>query len=914
MRQRFFCIFGISFLILSLSCVLAFAQGTTQENVKAGEFYAKEGAQYLEQDNMEKAEFSYKLAVMFDPNNKQAKETLSKIEAAKPKVVRAPVIKEVQAEEEPEFVQTRKEAQEEAQPKKGVPKKSQAEEEGEQKLMPVGQFVKNINEKIKPWQISGEYRVSAAVQDGDFEWNKSNFDLWERNWRMLYGENKENTYDPGVFDRLRVNVDRVQDTGWGMHSNITVDPWSYVGKSKKVTVVGAWGDPVDIQLKWWSNTGKTIGESLYTRSLGDRLVLPELNVKDGKTAAFSKTSIWGDEFNIPEIEIEKTFMPLRELWVDYNQEDFKFRVFPIAYQDQAYTSDDPLELSNHHIYWEPSPWLDQWVPGINNKGASPTDFTQGRWSYDLAYYTRDGDGTRLNSLRGASVDFKPFETTEVNATIASPKSLWQGYDSFDSLPGAIRVKQGLTDYIKVGGIYTFRHGFTPKTQNDSQNHVFGADLDYEFFPEVHLKTEIATSMSKQDMTTDFETKKRGNVYQASIKKDIIRNREGGLDKGVYGGELTLTRMEDDFDPGLANYRFTRSDAFWGRHIFFDNPNPKKSVIRQEFYEGLYKPSLTYFDMLPTKIGTGIDTGRDVVRFNAEFSPTDNLEMLFDVRNVHNTNGKYIETVARNENTITITPKLTAKTILMYTDLPKTHAGVDPFLVDSATDLPYLNASMENGKDPSLGTASLGLQYDATKWLTLVGIYEYTNDREMATGSYPRGLFSEFTSTTSPYENFILRSPRLFLYDQGFFANPSYNYFNIVRLKAYLMPTDKLDIKLEYTFNDNKFAGGIDDNINHASITIDYDATKNLSVGGGYIYSRSVDLGQLAGETVSSVNDHHDFFAELRYKLRETGRLLCQYGVSTRITPDTLVSSSPYGGFQPTLDTAHIVKVLYTEKF
>ena len=63
--------------------------------------------------------------------------------------------------------------------------------------------------------------------------------------------NKENTYDPRIYDRMRVNLDTDNEAGFGMHTNITVDPWSFTGKSSKFTISGTGGDAAEIQLKYW---------------------------------------------------------------------------------------------------------------------------------------------------------------------------------------------------------------------------------------------------------------------------------------------------------------------------------------------------------------------------------------------------------------------------------------------------------------------------------------------------------------------------------------------------------------------------------------------------------------------------------------------------------------------------------------
>lgn len=162
---------------------------------------------------------------------------------------------------------------------------------------------------------------------------------------------------------------------------------------------------------------------------------------------------------------------MRELWFDYKQDSFKFRFFPLALSNQALTSDDPLMLSNHAVYWEESPWILQWAPGHLNTAAG--DFSRGRWSDSLAFNTRDSDLVRLTALRGFSFDYFPSEETSFKLTGASPKGLWQDYDSFDNVPAAMRFKQKIGERLQIGNTYTFRMGLNEDKGNkmDALNHT-----------------------------------------------------------------------------------------------------------------------------------------------------------------------------------------------------------------------------------------------------------------------------------------------------------------------------------------------------------------------------------------------------------------------------------------------------------
>ncbi|MCX5707331.1 MAG: tetratricopeptide repeat protein [Candidatus Omnitrophica bacterium] len=204
--------------------------------------------------------------------------------------------------------------------------------------------------KVGPLKITGETQLSFGITPRDFIWKRANFDLNEKfkSWRpMSYdGFNRGfNTYDPRIYDSLSVNVDTENKDGFNFHTNVTVDPWSFTGKSNKITVNNG-ADSAELQLYYWSNTGYTVNHNDYSAS-GATIKLPELKVEDGKT---SPVTISG--FNIPAMKIQREFQPLRELWLDYTNDQIKFRAFPFGYQDQAYSSDDPMGITNRHIWWE----------------------------------------------------------------------------------------------------------------------------------------------------------------------------------------------------------------------------------------------------------------------------------------------------------------------------------------------------------------------------------------------------------------------------------------------------------------------------------------------------------------------------------------------------------------------------------
>ncbi len=277
--------------------------------------------------------------------------------------------------------------------------------------------------------IKGEARASLGVRpSAEVVWKEANGDLNEKNYRVLFGEGRYDTYDPAIFDRLRLkfdtkNLDELGIYNINAHADITVDPWSFTGKSDKFTITGSGGDSVELQLKYWSNTARTINETVFTNINGDAMSLPEIKVISGMTSPTSVTSTFLNNFSIPSKKIDMNFIPVREFWFDFKDEEHLLRIFPIAYQDQALTTDDPLRLSNNHTWWEESPWLADWRQGNLNIGATPVDFRKGAWDDSLAFFTRDSDGLRLTALRGAAFSYDGVDM-KLKSTVASPKNLW----------------------------------------------------------------------------------------------------------------------------------------------------------------------------------------------------------------------------------------------------------------------------------------------------------------------------------------------------------------------------------------------------------------------------------------------------------------------------------------------------------
>ncbi|MHB8158157.1 MAG: tetratricopeptide repeat protein [Desulfocucumaceae bacterium] len=921
LRYRALALVCLALLLLPVSPV--FAQG------QAAPYLCELGKSFYSMGQVEEALSEFNKALMVDPDNQVAKEYINKIFAETahpptPSVGLKPVLRgmPVQVPAKPEL--TKEEAMELA-----LKKLNRQESMFNPPYSAVRNFpAKDRKEspKLGPLRITGDMQLSFGVAPDEFIWKRANFDLNEKfmSWRMTSNaafNRRFNTYDPAVYDSLSLNLDTENEKGFNFHSNLTVDPWSFTGKSSKLTVNNSAGDSAEIQLLYWSNTGYTLNQTIYGSLKGTTLNIPELKVVDGKTTA---TTISG--YDISGMEINRQFQPVRELWVDYANDNVKLRAFPMAYQDQAYSSDDPLNITNHGVWWKDSKWLRMYTPGVLHSGNAPADFTKGYWDDSLSFISKDSTGKYLTALRGFSFSLQPGEETVFDTTIATPKHLWQDYDVVDNVISASRLKHNFTDNLRLAGTFTSRSGFKTNPQKlDSQNFVGGLDLGYEVAEGMKAQTEVLTSKSKYDMSDSaYETESRGNAYYFSFitrypRSSIMDLRYGYDDIAMAKDENFLVkskfyaaRMDRGFDSSLSDFHNTRQDVFWSRHIHFRKP--------MDYYsQGLGGVGANWDELNSSRIGDGIDAGRNTLGFRFEILLENQFSNLFDVRNVHNVNGKFIENVVRDEATVRLTDKLTAKGLGIYQKMPKTTGGIDPYIYDGKTGEFFLNSAVPDGEDPSIKTGSFGLNYDLFEWLSLNGIYERTNDYTLAYGNFPQNVLrNDSTIDSYYYQNDRYYSyVRPFLYNQGIFPQAPYDFYNVFKTGLRIIPMANMEVYLDYTRNEYETASLVNDNMNHIGLEVTYMPLKKLGMSFKYIYSRSKDIIQLPSSDFGLTDHpigHHNFFSEFRYLPSKDDELILQYGVGDTSSIGNLASLDPYGGGMLTLDTQHIFRAYYRRRF
>ncbi|MDD5108699.1 MAG: tetratricopeptide repeat protein [Candidatus Omnitrophica bacterium] len=912
-RYNITAIVCLAFLFFSANSL--FAQG------QAADYLCELGKSFYSLGKIEDALSEFKKALSIDPNNKTAKLYVNKIfnQETNPtfeyKPLAANTASDINNSIESKNQFSRDQLMEEAM-SKIEPNVTSKDREGP--------FEKKEKDSIKagPLSVSGQMQLSFGVTPREFIWKRANFDLNEKSksWRMSSDEvfnNRFNTFDPRIYDSLAVNLDTENKEGLNFHSNLTVDPWSFSGKSNKITLTTAGGDTAEVELLYWSNTAHIVNNTIYGTQKGSTLNIPELKVIDGKT-----TAITINGFNIPSMKIGREFQPVRELWTDYTNDQIKFRAFPIALQDQAYSSDDPMGITNHHIWWKDSSWLRKYTPGTFHSGNVPVDFTKGIWDDSLSFLTKDSTGQYLTALRGFSFSFLPDEATTFDTTFATPKDLWQDYGSVDNVINASRLKHYFSNNFMAGATFSSRLGFItePNQKLDSQNYVGGADIAYEMMEGLKAQAEILSSQSFYDMSNaTYETKSRGNAYYFSFisrypQKSLMDLKYGydeiALDKDesfLLKSKFYLSKMDSGFDASLSSYHETRQDTFWSRHIHFRKP--------MDYYSsGLEQSTTNWGELNATRIGDGIDAGRNTIGFRIESFLKDKAYNLFDVRNVHNVNGKFIENVVRDEATVQITDKLSSKFLGIYHKLPHTVNGIDPFIYDGNTGDFFINNAVPDGNDPSLMTGSFGLNYDFFEWLSLDGIYERTNDYYLAYDGFPANtLRNDTTLGGTFYQNDNLyRFKNPFLYSQNGFPQAPYDYYNVFKTGLRIAPISKMELYLDYTRNEFESAGQNSDSMNHVGIEMTYMPTKKFGMALKYSYSRWQDTDRLVAGNTNPLG-HHNFYGEFRYLPSKDDEFILQYGEGNTSNLGNF-SLDPYGGTALTIDTAHILRAYYRRKF
>ena len=369
------------------------------------------------------------------------------------------------------------------------------------------------------------------------------------------------------------------------------------------------GDTADVEYKYWSNTSKTINETFRT-SFGNFVNVPEIKAIKSKlsqtdlVSGFDWFQFVGTASPDKSVKLDYYFRPVRKLWAEYKDGDLYMKIFPLGDQWEAYTSDDPMGLSNNRVYWAPSPWTWSFQPGreVNTLGGSTLDFQRSKWNWDQQWFAEDSNRTYLTYLRGMTLQYNYEDTITFDVTAASPMTPWEAYDDVTSVPMAMRLKYVPNEKWTFGSTYTAKFGID-KRMLKGFNNVGSVDINYKITPEIDVFGQGALSYTEIKHPTNVIQKNTGYAYMIGLKgeHDI---------RGGHNGEwdIKVTNMSQEFQPGLSDYKDTRIDRDWGRHIRFEPTSWEDNNIR---------------------IGDSIDMDRFVVGANAKLNLyNDMLEFYF----------------------------------------------------------------------------------------------------------------------------------------------------------------------------------------------------------------------------------------------------------------------------------------------
>lgn len=764
-------------------------------------------------------------------------------------------------------------------------------------------------------QVTGRYRMAAGVgRNRTFSINDSNPDLQDRDYHYLFGERLNNTFDPAIYSQYQVDVESELSKNLLFYTQISADPWSYVGHTGEQTIkdsnVLSQGRVTYVH-KYWGPNNSNIPQSLRA-SNRDILGIPENEIDSGHTE-YIKTSGHHDFFStyeFPEQDIDFEFRPIRKGWIDYKEDTWKFRFFPLADQNQAMTTDDPLGLSNTKDFWQNSAWLDQWVPHqlfVDNTPGNNTRraIRRGHYSDEESFYAKDSAGNYLTLLRGMAYEYDNGQTY-LGAMVASRFGLWDQYSDFNNVPAVIRGKHFLTQNWMIGGLYTYRAGLVDG-EVDALNQVFSFDSKYFLDKGTFLYGQVATSVNSLDRLSEFESDHQGQAYRTGFEW-LVPHHESSTTT-IRGN---FSWMDTKFQPTLSNYSSLRDDEFWGNYITFTEiPHAVE----------------------PFKIGSGLDRGRYVARLNAEtIAPEFRVANLFDMRHVRRTDSNsFVEHVFRDEFVYNVTPKFKTKVFGRLHYLPETESDVEPFLgsfVPAGEDDPALlydvklqNTDIDAGLDPSRKTFGIGGQYKPRQQWTFEGSISRTNDIPDFSRGLQNDVFVNNSIRDPENPNLWLDRIQPFLYGQSHYSLPDYDYFSIFKERIIYRPDPRLQFVFHAAQNSYELWAPIDENVNHQGLSMDYQINNRWSVFADYSHSMVVDVPRFidTGFTEYNYDSHHNVYGVLKYRVNSQTFLLMEYGVfgKTFYEGSEALPVSPFAVTTfslPTIDTEHLFRLSLEGEF
>lgn len=752
--------------------------------------------------------------------------------------------------------------------------------------------------------ITQSLDLCAGYVDGSFEYNKSNVHDFEKDYRYIYGEDKENTYNTAIYNRYSALIEYPLNDIFSFNSEITLDPNTFIAKSKTVNVTSANGDSAYFTYYYYPSNDTTVPLSVRTK-YGNSFLTGSQDVHDYKVNSQTIATNWGDSFFVPETELEENYLPFTELSTKYKNDETYFKLNLLGSADSAYSSDDPLYLSGRRSFWQPHPWQYFYNPGTYYYGGMQA-FEKGRIDDSLTYYNRNSNAEFITMLRGFEFASYIENLGRIEGAIASPITQWDVYDEYtnpNNISGALRYKSAVSEEvsnIQTGLIYTFRTGFYDEKQ-DFLNQVYAGDLYFTTLLDTNVTAQFAQSETDLDKTSRYSDTIDGSAFKVMLDKKIQ----------LYDWDNTIvldfTAMQKNFFAGTSDYRYTSVDQYWSRHISFYDTNER------------FKKEVETF-----RLGDGIRENRDVIRFKNVTQIEDVMLNEFGYMYVTGNDEKdFLESRIRDEFMVKLIDSVELRLMALNYKYPDTTNGIDPLLgstlnvskdlVPGGSENEILNDTITEGKDASLNSYSSGLKWTVVEWLELAGIYEYTNNWG---DQFPQDIITDTSfGNVNLVDGIRYDDPEVFLYSQDVFELPAYSYYDIYKLKAFIYPVEHTALELSWSKNENKFASGIDDNINHIFVQLKYEPEdKKYLARINYTHSKTMDVADYIENNELNYESHDNYFGEFRYKLTDNSMIYANYGIFAGMTEDPVSPFIVVPWALPVLDTRDIFKIVYSRKF
>jgi hypothetical protein len=533
--------------------------------------------------------------------------------------------------------------------------------------------------------------------------------------------------------------------------------------------------------------------------------------------------------------------------------------------------------------------------------------TQAMWNWDEVWFAENSNRQYLTYLRGISAGWYKEDFASLDATVAAPQGFWDYYEEVTSIPMALRYKMTPNDRLTVGSTYTAKYGIA-KQQCRANNQVIGGDAAYEFDKKTKLYGEWAGSTMCVQQTNNQRIYDIGSGFKTGLDSRIDFDMSNQIK-----WDVAASYMSKGFAPGLADYRDTREDRDWGRHIWFE----PLSLADQN-----------------SRLGDSIDVNRYVIVANARAKIKDNLfDIYVNFRNAHEAyTNKFIENITRGELTYNPAKNVQLKGLALFRNYHDSIGGLDALLKERYFDEPFWNGYVQDAQDVNIMTLSGGGKVDLfDRKVSVYGVYEATNDPQ----NFPRDQLNSPMTRTAPVivDNVSVNRLAYVFNDQNLFNLPPYGgWFSMWKGCVAFTPVREVLMKYTHVTNTNQnYAPLFDNNHNHDEVEFTYMPFKGLSWTTGYSYSQVIDLaravdtdggfyptngGDITGRTVDrEFKPHHNVYSRINWDFKKDQRLILQFGEKWFMEREGSVFGPLwYQDDVTVLDTRPIFRVWYEGKF